>query len=94
MGNKQSVSEGEDDTEDKDVGVGMGMGMGISGSSTNLNNNGAPEEMDDEVELPPPMKPIQEPLLVPNSACITASKIDLNDNVTKRVSVHIVYPNL
>lgn len=48
MGNKPANSEGDGEGEDE-----------ISPLT-----NGAPDEPEEEVELPPPMKPLQEPLLV------------------------------
>ncbi|XP_018325506.1 triple functional domain protein isoform X1 [Agrilus planipennis] len=57
MGNKSSVSEGEDD-EDRVPTSFQGNGSSAQSEPTNG------EEAEDEVELPPPMKPIQESILV------------------------------
>lgn len=59
MGNKASVSEGEDDEERTPAIL-----RGVTPLGTPEFTNGGGEEPDDEVELPPPMKPIQEPILV------------------------------
>uniref|UniRef100_A0A1Y1LT27 Uncharacterized protein n=2 Tax=Photinus pyralis TaxID=7054 RepID=A0A1Y1LT27_PHOPY len=58
MGNKTSVSEGEDE-EERTVTL-----RGITPIAPSEFTNGGGEEADDEVELPPPMKPIQESILV------------------------------
>lgn len=59
MGNKTSVSEGEDEEER----VPSTLRAVVSLAPSELTNGGS-EEAEDEVELPPPMKPIQEPILV------------------------------
>ncbi|KAK9877206.1 hypothetical protein WA026_016953 [Henosepilachna vigintioctopunctata] len=59
MGNKPSVSEGEDEDEHRAP-------LPLKGSKhigAEL-SNGAGDDVDEELELPPAMKPIQEPILV------------------------------
>ncbi|VEN44694.1 unnamed protein product, partial [Callosobruchus maculatus] len=71
MGNKPSTSEGEEDTS--------GEGAHHAGrKTTDLANGGtlvAAEDADEEVELPPPMKPIQEPILVTSSTATPPSAL-------------------
>ncbi|KAF5296697.1 hypothetical protein FQA39_LY12397 [Lamprigera yunnana] len=77
MGNKTSVSEGEDD-EERAVSIRTMPSL----AAPEFTNGGA-DEADDEVELPPPMKPIQEPILVTSGP----PGIPINDeNSCKRVS--------
>lgn len=59
MGNKPSVSEGEDDDERAPISLKNARSLGGSELT-----NGGGEDAEEEVELPPPMKPIQEPILV------------------------------
>lgn len=85
MGNKPSVSEGEDDEERAPLSVRVPTTPG----APELTNGGG-EEAEDEVELPPPMKPIQEPILV---AATTAPVIE--ENPCKRVSYfNLCYLNI
>lgn len=76
MGNKPSVSEGEDEEERAPI-----VRLATTPGAPELTNGGG-EEAEDEVELPPPMKPIQEPILV---AATTAPVIE--ENPCKRVSI-------
>lgn len=57
MGNKPSVSEGEEDEDRPPLSL-----KGAKSLGSELANGG--EDVDEELELPPPMKPIQEPILV------------------------------
>ncbi|XP_065162622.1 triple functional domain protein isoform X5 [Atheta coriaria] len=75
MGNKPSVSEGEDE-EERTVRINR---------LTHEIANGGGEDVDDEVELPPPMKPIQEPILVGGGAT-TSAVPPIEENPSKRVS--------
>ncbi|KAJ8968248.1 hypothetical protein NQ317_012957 [Molorchus minor] len=58
MGNKPSVSEGEEDEDRPALSL-----KGAKSLGSEIANGGG-EDADEEVELPPPMKPIQEPILV------------------------------
>ncbi|XP_031347696.1 triple functional domain protein-like [Photinus pyralis] len=78
MGNKTSVSEGEDE-EERTVTL-----RGITPIAPSEFTNGGGEEADDEVELPPPMKPIQESILVTAGPPGAVPTID--ENSCKRVS--------
>lgn len=78
MGNKPSVSEGEDEEER----VPISYANSRTTQGTELPNGGA-EDVDDEVELPPPMKPIQEPILV---AAGQPPVTVIEENPCKRVS--------
>lgn len=75
MGNKPSVSEGEDE-EERTVRINR---------LTHEIANGGGEDVDDEVELPPPMKPIQEPILVGGGAT-TSAVPPIEENPSKRVN--------
>ncbi|KAF5295457.1 hypothetical protein FQR65_LT10445 [Abscondita terminalis] len=77
MGNKTSVSEGEDDDE-RTVSSRANRCL----AAPELTNGGG-EEADDEVELPPPMKPIQEPILVTTGPPGVPT---IDENSCKRVS--------
>lgn len=78
MGNKPSVSEGEDD-EDR-APLQLLKGPKAAGPDQ---INGGEEDVDEDVVIPPPMKPIQEPILVtPTPPGIP----DIEDNPCKRVS--------
>lgn len=79
MGNKPSVSEGEDEEDRAPIRLPTTLGP------PELTNGGG-EEAEDEVELPPPMKPIQEPILV---AANTAPVIE--ENPCKRVSTNLIF---
>lgn len=81
MGNKPSVSEGEDE-EDR---VPVSAPSVRSGTSTEL-ANGAGEDGEEEVELPPPMKPIQEPILVSSATPPICGVSVIEENPCKRVS--------
>nr|CAI5847113.1 unnamed protein product [Callosobruchus analis] len=71
MGNKPSTSEGEEDTS--------GEAAHHAGRKTSDMANGGTlvpaEDADEEVELPPPMKPIQEPILVTSSTATPPSAL-------------------
>lgn len=79
MGNKPSVSEGEDDEDRAPISYPITRPIPVT---SELPNGGA-EDADDEVELPPPMKPIQEPILVPPVSGVTV----IEENPCKRVSI-------
>lgn len=76
MGNKPSVSEGEDEEERAPI-----TRLPTTPGAPELTNGGG-EEAEDEVELPPPMKPIQEPILVTTTAAPV-----IEENPCKRVSI-------
>lgn len=79
MGNKPSVSEGEEDSEDRPLKSAKSIGAEIA-------NGGAAEDGEDEVELPPPMKPIQEPILpVPPTVAPVPGVAEIEDGPGKRV---------
>lgn len=80
MGNKTSVSEGEDD---EDRAPPLLRGVGVASLAAPELTNGGSEEADDEVELPPPMKPIQEPILVTSGPPGVPT---IDENSCKRVS--------
>lgn len=80
MGNKPSVSEGEDDEERAPLSVRVLPATAAAPVVPELANGGG-EEAEDEVELPPPMKPIQEPILVTTTAPV------IEENPCKRVSI-------
>lgn len=80
MGNKPSVSEGEDD-EDRPPFV----PKSLKPLSSNELTNGGGEDVDDEVELPPPMKPIQEPILVTGPPNVPGV-LPIEEDPRKRVS--------
>lgn len=75
MGNKPSVSEGEDEEERPPL-------KGVKVPGPELANGGG-EDVDEELELPPPMKPIQEPILVTSPP---PGVPDIEENPCKRVS--------
>lgn len=82
MGNKPSVSEGEDD-EDR---APLTLKNNRSVAASELTNGGG-EDVDEELELPPPMKPIQEPILVATAAPPNIPGVpDIVENPCKRVS--------
>lgn len=87
MGNKPSVSEGEDDEERPPISY---PGARSTPAHTELPNGGA-EDVDDEVELPPPMKPIQEPILVSSGQPPVSGVPVIEENPCKRVSMQILY---
>lgn len=79
MGNKPSVSEGEDD-EDRAP-------LNLKNTRSAELTNGGGEDADEELELPPPMKPIQEPILVATGPPNIPGVPDIVENPCKRVSV-------
>lgn len=79
MGNKPSVSEGEDDEEHAPLNLTTVKSMGAE-----LTNGGG-EDVEEEVEIPPPMKPIQENILVGTGPPSIAGVPDIVDNPCKRV---------
>lgn len=81
MGNKPSVSEGEDD-EDRSP---LALKSARSAAAAELTNGGG-EDVDEELELPPPMKPIQEPILVASGPPSIPGVPDIVENPCKRVS--------
>lgn len=81
MGNKPSVSEGEDDEDRPPLSL-----KGAKAMAAELANGGG-EDADEEVELPPPMKPIQEPILVTSPP---PGVPDIQENPCKRVSFYFV----
>ncbi|KAL3284862.1 hypothetical protein HHI36_019000 [Cryptolaemus montrouzieri] len=80
MGNKPSVSEGEDEDEQRPP-------LNIKGAKSLgaelANGASAGDDVDEELELPPPMKPIQEPILVTSPP---PGVPDIEENPCKRVS--------
>lgn len=76
MGNKPSVSEGEEDEDRSSASLKAAKSLGAELA------NGA-EDADEELELPPPMKPIQEPILVTSPP---PGVPDIEENPCKRVS--------
>lgn len=83
MGNKPSVSEGEDDEDRAPLAIKSVKSVG----ATELTNGGG-EDVDEELELPPPMKPIQEPILVATGPPGGIPGVpDIVENPCKRVSV-------
>lgn len=76
MGNKPSVSEGEEDEDRLPLTL-----KGAKSLGSELANGG--EDADEELELPPPMKPIQEPILVTSPP---PGVPDIEENPCKRVS--------
>jgi hypothetical protein len=76
MGNKPSVSEGEDDEDRLPLSL-----KGAKSMGSELTNGGG-EDADEEVELPPPMKPIQEPIVVTSTP---PGVPDIEENPCKRV---------
>lgn len=84
MGNKPSVSEGEDDEDRAPLNLKTARSVGTSSELT----NGGGEDVDEELELPPPMKPIQEPILVASAGPPNIPGVpDIVENPCKRVSV-------
>jgi hypothetical protein len=75
MGNKPSVSEGEDDEDRLPLSL-----KGAKSMGSDLTNGGG-EDADEEVELPPPMKPIQEPIVVTSTP---PGVPDIEENPCKR----------
>ncbi|KAG5888216.1 hypothetical protein JTB14_035567 [Gonioctena quinquepunctata] len=87
MGNKPSVSEGEE--EDERSAPSLKGAKSLGAEIANGSGGAAGEEADEELELPPPMKPIQEPILVtpaPPSLHSGGVSATLEDNPCKRVS--------
>ncbi|KAL1516598.1 hypothetical protein ABEB36_000493 [Hypothenemus hampei] len=83
--NKSSVSEGEEE-DDRTLGATPLKGAKSLGAEI-INGGGGNEEVDDECELPPPMKPIQEPILVPQQTLSPPLGVpDIDENPCKRVS--------
>ncbi|XP_066250215.1 triple functional domain protein isoform X1 [Euwallacea similis] len=72
--NKSSVSEGEEE-DDRTTPL-----KGAKSLGAEITNG---DEVDEECELPPPMKPIQEPILVPQPP---PGVPDIEENPCKRVS--------
>lgn len=81
MGNKPSVSEGEDDEDRAPLTLKSARSVGASELT-----NGGGEDVDEDVELPPPMKPIQEPILVASGPPSIPGVPDIVENPCKRVS--------
>lgn len=79
MGNKPSVSEGEEDEDRPPLSL-----KGAKSLGAELANGG--EDADEELELPPPMKPIQEPILVTSPPPGVPGVPDIEENPCKRVS--------
>ncbi|CAG9857602.1 unnamed protein product [Phyllotreta striolata] len=94
MGNKPSASEGEEEEER----AATASASPLTASSppprdgrqpADMANGGVgvAEDVDEELELPPPMKPIQEPILATASPPPPAPGLpDIEDNPCKRVS--------
>lgn len=81
MGNKPSVSEGEDDSDDR---TSNSLKGAKSIGSEIANGAAGGEEPEEDFELPPPMKPIQEPLLVTAPPPLVSGVAEIED---KRVSI-------
>lgn len=79
MGNKPSVSEGEDEEERQSVAQGRAAAPEIT--------NGGGEDVDEELEVPPPMKPIQEPIVFPSPPPGVPGVPEIEGNTCKGVSV-------
>lgn len=97
--NKSSVSEGEED-EDRTTPLKGAKSLGNAplralkpNQSTLGINPGAEiangDEVDEECELPPPMKPIQEPILVPQPPSGVPGVPEIEENPCKRVGSFI-----
>lgn len=82
MGNKPSVSEGEDEEERQPLSLKSAKSLGASELT-----NGGGEDVEEELELPPPMKPIQEPILVGSGPPSIPGVPDIVENPCKRVSM-------
>ncbi|XP_049818825.1 kalirin isoform X2 [Aethina tumida] len=78
MGNKPSVSEGEDEEERQSVAQGRAAAPEIT--------NGGGEDVDEELEVPPPMKPIQEPIVFPSPPPGVPGVPEIEGNTCKGVS--------
>lgn len=85
MGNKpSSVSEGEDEEERAPLSVRPSSTVGTT--ATGELTNGGGDEPEEELELPPPMKPIQEPILVGAAVNTQPPTTVIEENPCKRVS--------
>lgn len=84
MGNKPSVSEGEDDDDRAPLSLKNARSLGASELT-----NGGGEDVEEEVELPPPMKPIQEPILVASGPSNMPGVPDIIEKPCKGVSREI-----
>ncbi|KAJ8956994.1 hypothetical protein NQ318_012159 [Aromia moschata] len=80
MGNKPSVSEGEEDEDRPSLSLKGAKSLGAEIA------NGGGDDVDEEVELPPPMKPIQEPILVTSPPPGVPGVPEIEENPCKRVS--------
>ncbi|XP_045464356.1 kalirin isoform X2 [Harmonia axyridis] len=80
MGNKPSVSEGEDEDELRPP-LSIKSAKSLGSELANGANTG--DDVDEDLELPPPMKPIQEPILVTSPP---PGVPDIEENPCKRVS--------
>lgn len=84
MGNKpSSVSEGEDEEDRLPLSLVRPSSTSGAGAPGELTNGGG-DEPEEELELPPPMKPIQEPILAGSAAQQATTTIE--ENPCKRVS--------
>lgn len=86
MGNKPSVSEGEDEEERQPLSLKSAKSLGASELT-----NGGGEDVEEELELPPPMKPIQEPILVGSGPPSLPGVPDIVENPCKRVSLTLCF---
>lgn len=82
MGNKPSVSEGEEDEERPALSF-----PPVRTATTAEIANGGGEDGEEEVELPPPMKPIQEPIVVTSATPPICGVPVIEENPCKRVSL-------
>lgn len=81
MGNKpSSVSEGEDDEDRLPLSL-----RPASTASVDLTNGGGDEPEEEVLELPPPMKPIQEPILPQPT-----NRDSVEENPCKRVRICLI----
>lgn len=88
MGNKPSVSEGEDDEDRPPLSLLKGAkSLGSDIANGGSGGGGGGEDADEEVELPPPMKPIQEPILVTSPP---PGVPDIEENPCKRVRFFLI----
>lgn len=93
MGNKPSVSEGEEEEERPSSSSLKGAkslggselangGSGANAGTVPVSGTSNTEEFDEELEIPPPMNPIKEPILVTSPP---PGVPDIEENPGKRV---------
>jgi len=88
----EEVDKDEESEEQQEVEVDVDVEADITESDdtavTSLQEQNGGEDADDDLELPPPMKPITEPILVATANGPSGSTIP-NELPGKRVSIHI-----